>query len=269
MVDVSVIIPTYNAAKYLPQTIESILTQENVILEILVVDDFSQDNTDQYLRQFAHDDVRIKYIRLTSNAGGPAHPRNIGVQAAVGVWVAFCDADDVWHPKKLINQLNAARSNRADLVCCEIQDFNDGSSPEFPSYSGVATEGEQIPYWIMLMKNRIATSSVLCKKDALFKAGLFDESPEFIGVEDYDCWLRLMEIPDFKVFRIPMVLVAYRKVLGSLSRNKWRQVAKAMRVPRVAFIRRGWGVYYVIASPFIFASYISLSLYWRVLKGRL
>lgn len=269
MVDVSVIVPTYNAAKYLPQTLESILTQENVSLEILVVDDCSQDNTEKYMRQFEHDDVRIKYIRLPANTGGPAHPRNIGVQAAAGGWIAFCDTDDIWHPKKLINQLNAARSNHADLVCCEIRDFNDGSSPEFPGYSGAATEGEQIPYWVMLLKDRIATSSVLCKKDALLKAGLFDERPEFIGVEDYDCWLRVMEAPNFKAFRISMVLVAYRKVLGSLSRNKWRHVAKVMRVPKAACIRHGWGGYYVIAAPFIFAGYISLSIYWRVLKGRL
>lgn len=269
-VEVSVVVPAYNAARYLAQTIDSVLAQEGVKLELLVVDDCSTDDTAALVQAAAARDTRVRYLRMPSNSGGPASPRNKGVQAASGHWVALCDADDLWHPLKLRVQIDLAQREGADLVCCAIEDFADGDLPSLPGRAlPPRLSSHQLPYWQMLLKDRIATSSVLCRRDALMQDGGFDTARELIAVEDYDLWLRLMERPGFKVLRIDVSMVAYRRLATSLSAGKWRHARKVMRVPRRAAVRGGWRWAYPLALPLIFAGYGVMSVYWRVLKGKL
>jgi teichuronic acid biosynthesis glycosyltransferase TuaG len=184
--------------------------------------------------------------------------------------VALCDADDLWHPRKLRVQIDLAQREGADLVCSAIEDFADGTKPSLPGQAlPPSLPSHQLPYWQMLLKDRIATSSVLCHRDALLHGGGFDTARELIAVEDYDLWLRLMERPGFKVLRIEVPLVAYRRLAQSLSAAKWRHARKVMRVPRRAAGRRGWRWAYPLALPLIFVGYGLMSVYWRVLKGRL
>lgn len=270
VVDVSVVVPAYNAARYLPQTIDSVLAQEGVALELLIVDDCSTDDTAALVAVAAARDARVRYLRMPANSGGPAGPRNLGIQAAQGRWVALCDADDLWHPQKLRVQLDLALRERADLVCSAIEDFADGNLPTLPGRTlPTKLSSHRLPYWQMLLKDRIATSSVLCRRDALLLDGGFDTARELIAVEDYDLWLRLMERPGFQVLRIEVPMVAYRRLAQSLSAGKWRHARKVMRVPRRAAERGGWRWVYPMALPLIFAGYGVMSLYWRVLKGRL
>lgn len=269
-VEVSVVVPAYNAARYLAQTMASVLAQQAVALELLVVDDCSTDGTAALVQAAAAGDARVRYLRMPANSGGPAGPRNRGVQAARGRWVALCDADDLWHPRKLRLQIDLAAREAADLVCSAIEDFADGDTPALPGQALPAQlTSHPLPYWQMLLKDRIATSSVLCRRDALLHGGGFDTARELIAVEDYDLWLRLMERPGFKVLRIEVPLVAYRRLAGSLSASKWRHARKVMRVPRRAAERGGWRWAYPLALPLIFAGYGFMSVYWRVLKGRL
>lgn len=268
--EVSVVIPAYNAAQFLSETILSILAQEDVDFELLVVDDCSTDQTAEIVKAAAPEDGRVQYLCMPSNSGGPAGPRNMGVHAARGRWVAFCDADDIWHPRKLRMQVDLAQREYADLVCSAIEDFIDGRKPILPDQ--VSVDGlpvHRLPYWQMLLKDRIATSSALCSREALIQSGGFNTARDLVAVEDYDLWLRLMERPSFKVLRIEIPLVAYRRLPQSLSANKLRHARKVMRVPRLAAERGGWSWAFPLFLPVIFAGYGFMSLYWRVLKGRL
>jgi teichuronic acid biosynthesis glycosyltransferase TuaG len=269
-VEVSVVVPAYNAQRHLPDTIASVLAQQDVAFELIVVDDCSSDATAQCVAEAAVRDPRVRYLRMPANSGGPAGPRNHGVQAARATWVALCDADDLWHPRKLRLQLDLALSSGANLVCSAIEDFADGETSALPTARmPAALPSHPLPYWQMLLKDRIATSSVLCRRDALLAGGGFNTARELIAVEDYDLWLRLMEQPGFQVLRIEVALVAYRRLASSLSASKWRHARKVMRVPRLAAQRRGWGWAFPLVAPLLWAGYGGMSVYWRVLKGRL
>lgn len=267
--EVSVVVPVYNAERHLAETIASVLAQQDVSLELIVVDDCSTDGSAACVQAAAAQDPRVCYLRMPANSGGPAGPRNHGVQAARGRWVALCDADDLWHPRKLRVQIDLAQRDEVDLVCSAIEDFADGVTPTLPGRSLPATlPSRPMTHWQMLLKNRIATSSVLCRRDAMLVGG-FDTARELIAVEDYDFWLRLMERPGFRVARIAVPLVAYRRLAGSLSASKWRQARKVMRVSRRAAQRGGWYWAYPVAAPLLLISYGCMAIYWRVLKGQL
>lgn len=98
--DISVIIPTYNRAHLIRQTIHSILKQSYPPVEVIVVDDGSTDDTEAVLRQFGS---AIKYLRIDN--AGQARARNIGAEASTAEWIAFCDSDDLWEPNKLSFQV--------------------------------------------------------------------------------------------------------------------------------------------------------------------
>jgi teichuronic acid biosynthesis glycosyltransferase TuaG len=268
--EVSVVIPAYNAAQFLSETILSVLAQEDVDFELLVVDDCSTDQTAEIVKAALAEDGRVHYLCMPSNSGGPAGPRNMGVHAARGRWVAFCDADDIWHPRKLRLQIDLAQREHADLVCSSIKDFMHGKKPILPDQ--VPEDGltvHSLPYWQMILKDRIATSSALCSREALIKSGGFNVAQDLVAVEDYDLWLRLMETPSFKVLRIEIPLVAYRRLPQSLSANKLLHARRVMSVARLAANRGGWGWAFPLFLPVIFTGYSLMSLYWRVLKGRL
>jgi glycosyltransferase involved in cell wall biosynthesis len=97
--EISVIVPTYNRADLIAETLASILNQSHRPSEIIVVDDGSRDNTEAIVREFGS---QIKYVRIDNS--GECRARNVGVSAASAPWIAFCDSDDLWHPDKLLLQ---------------------------------------------------------------------------------------------------------------------------------------------------------------------
>ena len=115
---ISVIVPTYNRADLISETIESILNQTYKYFELIIVDDGSTDNTEEVIRKFK--DSRIKYIK-TDNWGGPARPRNTGIKKTKGEYIAFCDDDDIWLPKKLEKQIRVFKFLMKQR--CFIQDL--------------------------------------------------------------------------------------------------------------------------------------------------
>ena len=119
------IVPCYNAAPFVRATIASVLRQSWSDLEVLAVDDGSTDATFQIIEAIAAEDPRVRVIRLPRNHGSPAAPRNAGVAAACGTWVAFLDADDLWHPLKLELQLRALHEYRALMCSALMKDFVD------------------------------------------------------------------------------------------------------------------------------------------------
>ena len=114
---VTVIMPAYNAERYIAKSIESVLNQTCADLELIIINDCSKDNTLQIAHNYAHNDSRIKIIDNHQNIG-VAKSRNEGFDAATGSWVALLDSDDIWHSDKLEKQLDTAKKTNADLVYC-------------------------------------------------------------------------------------------------------------------------------------------------------
>ena len=119
----SVIIPTYNCAPYLAEAIDSVLLQAGVNMEIIVVDDGSTDHTKDVVEKYGD---RITYITQVPGRGASA-ARNLGIRHASGEWIAFQDADDIWVPEKLSQQLDALQKYPdARLVFADTLVFRDG-----------------------------------------------------------------------------------------------------------------------------------------------
>ena len=127
---VSVIMPTFNASKYLADSIQSVLNQTYTNLELLITDDCSSDGTRHILKQFAEQDKRVKVEYLKENYG-PGIARNRSIERAKGRYIAFCDSDDRWAPDKLEKQIsfmtqhNCAISHTTYIVC-DDQDQEEG-----------------------------------------------------------------------------------------------------------------------------------------------
>lgn len=113
---ISIITPCYNAGKFLPETIDSVLNQTFRDWELLIIDDCSSDNSRQIVEEYALKDSRIRYFRTDTPSGSPSYPRNIGIENSNGEYIAFLDADDIWLPDKLDDQIKFMYSNNYEFV---------------------------------------------------------------------------------------------------------------------------------------------------------
>jgi len=214
---VSVIMPSYNAADLVEHTIKSVLSQTYENWELLVVDDCSNDNTRDVVNRLVENDARIRLIALDENNGAPAAPRNIGIQEAKGKWVAFLDADDIWHPHKLAVQLKLMDRLKVPFSSSLSRNFkeedkilNDEADAN-PTY-------EKITFKMQRFKGRIANSSVVVQRELLLKYP-FNEDFRYKAVEDYHCWLRIHQEIECSL-KIHAVLLHYRVIDGQISGSK-------------------------------------------------
>ncbi len=213
---VSIITPSYNAEKLIGRTIQSVLDQTFSHWEMIIIDDCSKDGTREAVQAYAERDSRIRLLPLTKNNGAPAAPRNIGVREARGEWIAFLDADDIWHPEKLTLQFDALRKESAVFSCTQMRDFTDDTLLRFPAVGQVAYE--HISFAQQQWKGRIPTSSVMLKRDLMLRFP-FNEDIRYKAVEDYHCWLRILEtVGDSLKLRYP--LLSYRRIAGQISGSK-------------------------------------------------
>lgn len=114
---VSVVMPSYNSEKYIPEAIHSVIAQTYENWELLIIDDGSTDSTANIVKQFSDIDSRITLYSNSKNMG-VALTRNKGMDLAKGSWIALLDSDDVWHKDKLEKQLELAKKAGADIVYC-------------------------------------------------------------------------------------------------------------------------------------------------------
>ena len=98
---VTIIIPNFNTDKYLAETIESVIIQDYTNWELLIVDDHSTDNSISIIKSYTEKYPKIHFLQTKVNSGGPATPRNVGIDAAKGEYIAFLDSDDTWFPNRL------------------------------------------------------------------------------------------------------------------------------------------------------------------------
>lgn len=123
MPKVSIIIPVYNAEKYIEATINSILSQSLYDWELLLIDDCSKDNSSVICKEFSQRDKRIIYIKQSAN-GGPERARNTGLEHAKGEFVAFVDSDDTVEPVFLERLVTTAEEKGADIVWCNYKEIS-------------------------------------------------------------------------------------------------------------------------------------------------
>ncbi|MCB0254097.1 MAG: glycosyltransferase [Anaerolineae bacterium] len=206
----SVIIPAYNAAAYVRQTIDSALNQTRPGIEIIVVDDGSTDATPDILASFGD---RIRTIRQPNQ--GPAAARNRGITSASGTWLAFLDADDLWLPDYARIMMERAKQTSEDVaaIACGWQHIDVNGIPEGQA---VALNFKSVSFKQLLLGNRFPPVAVVARRSAVMLSGGFDES--IYGVEDWDLWLQ-MTLRGYKIISVREVLAAYRQVPGSVSRN--------------------------------------------------
>ena len=205
---VSVVIPTFNSAPLVVEAVESVLAQTRPADEVIVVDDGSTDDTAARVKAFGD---RVKYVHQPNARVAAA--RNTGLAHATGDIVAFLDADDAWHPRKLERQL-AVLAARPDIGLLAT-----GLTPWPGAFAAPAgdpmTNTAALPLDRMLLTNRIATSSVVVRKTVLDRIGAFDT--ELFGPEDYDLWLRAGQVSAAGVLTEP--LTGYRDTPGSLGKQ--------------------------------------------------
>jgi teichuronic acid biosynthesis glycosyltransferase TuaG len=258
---VSVVIPACNAGRYIGAALESVLAQTHARLEAIVVDDASSDDTVAEVQALAARDERIRLLRLDSNHGGPAHPRNVGVRSAHGEWIAFLDADDLWHPRKLEFQMRTLARTRARMCSTAMRDF---TSPGGPAWGEpVLVPVRRIDLRMQLRKYRTPTSSIVVARDWII-AHPFNEDRAFRAREDTDCFIRLHEYVDHSV-KLDFPFVGYRLQAAGISANKLQMVARHLHMLKQYRLRSGKPLgaraYYYTFTHFM------MSLYVRLVRG--
>jgi len=207
---VSVVVPVFNTARFVADCIRSILGQSYPRIEVIVVDDGSDDHSATVIRELARSDQRVQLIQLSSNQG-PAIARNHGLRVATARFIAFCDSDDLWQPDKLVKQMAAMQETGAAICCCGyVRIAQDGHVS-----NKVVRPPPRIEYSRLLRSCQIGMSTALVDRDRL---GAF-EFPNLPMRQDYALWLRLLEARHLCI-GLREVLVCYRHHRQSLSSNK-------------------------------------------------
>ena len=201
---VSVIIPTFNSKKFIRECIDSVLNQTYKNIEIIVVDDGSNDNTEDYVRNYFK---LNNFFYFKKNNGGPASARNFGIKTTKGDFICFLDADDVWLPDKIKVQLDFLIKENMDFCYTRRSDFlsedgvNNSRVNFFKAYSGSVLRK-------LFWNNFITNSSVMMSRKVVEKCGFLKEDKYLFAIEDYEYWLRVAS--KFKIYFIDKPLVYYR-----------------------------------------------------------
>jgi len=215
---VSVIIPAFNAAADIRQTLNSVLAQTYQAIEVIVVDDGSSDATAAIVEEFVTRDGRFQLVRQRNAGVGAA--RNAAIRKARGKYVAPLDADDLWFPEKLEKQVDRMEQcgNETGLVYCWSKLINEAGEPVDVSHCNTL-EGRL--GHVMVLQNLLGNASVpLFRAAALEKTGVYltrDEQAGAQGCEDWDLYLRTAEV--FSISVVPEYLVAYRQKSSGMSCN--------------------------------------------------
>jgi glycosyltransferase involved in cell wall biosynthesis len=179
---ISVIIPTYNRGWIIKEAIDSVLAQDYVNFELIVVDDGSTDDTHDILNSY-----QKNFLVLRQNNKGVSAARNRGFAAASGRFIAFLDSDDIWLPQKLSQQVDFFQSNPDALICQTEEIWIRNNVRVNPKKRHKKPSGMIFEPSLSLCL--VSPSAVMIKKNLFEEVGLFDET--LPACEDYDLWLRV------------------------------------------------------------------------------
>lgn len=196
---VSVIIPVFNRINLLERSINSVLNQKHKDLELIVIDDFSDDNIEYLIKKY--NDERIRFYRNNENKG-VSYSRNVGIKKSKYDLIAFLDSDDEWLPEKLIKQIVFFNENSyLNLVHTEEIWIRNGKRVNQKKRHKKNGGDIFIPSLELCL---VSPSSVLIKKNIFDKYGIFDESLPVC--EDYDMWLRIAAFEEVGFLSMPLII---------------------------------------------------------------
>ena len=216
---ISVVIPAYNRETIITESINSVLQQTYQNIEVIVVDDCSQDNTVQVVKSIK--DPRVKCYALDQNRGA-CYARNYGASLAKGAYIAFQDSDDLWLPEKLEKQFQYLLQSDYDLVFCGMDRKTVNGEKRF-YYPESGYDEQDDPLMQILFKNRISTQCILLKANVM-KRIQFD-----VNIKRYQDWdFAIQASQTCKIGYLSMPLVTSEIQSNSISVNVKR--LNALRV---------------------------------------
>lgn len=218
---VSIITPCYNAERFIHEAIESVITQTFPNWEMLIVDDCSTDNSALIIKEYQSKDDRIRYFKTSKQSGSPSLPRNIGIQNAQGRYIAFLDADDIYCPTKIENQLKC---------------FGDHVGIVFSNHEKIKSDGTRnnrvivgpkvIDYQKALQSTYICCCTIIYDS---YKTGVMQFQD--VGQEDYVFVLEILK-KGFIAVNTNTCEALYRIVENSRSAQKFEMAKRQWHVLR-------------------------------------
>lgn len=238
---VSIIMPTYNCAKFIGETIKSVIAQTYSNFELIIVDDCSKDNTKDVVNSF--DDERIKYYKLEKNSGA-AVARTTAMNMAKGKYMAFLDSDDLWMENKLEHQLKFMKDNNYNITCTAYEQVNEDGE----SLNKVIKTKKKADYNRILLDCPVGNSTVMYNVEALGKF----EVPNIRKRNDDALWLQMLKKEKY-IYGMDEVLAKYRIRSNSISSNK------------LSLIKYHWQLYRDIEHLSVIRSVFHIC-WWGVIK---
>lgn len=246
---ISIISPSYNSSDFIEETINSISTQTYQNWELIVIDDFSKDDTVGILKKLSKNDSRIKIFTNATNQGA-AISRNIGLENARGRFIAFLDSDDLWYPEKLEIQVNFMLANSYPI--------------SFTSYELIDEKGIQLNKIIQTVEKidyqGYLKNTIIGMSTSMIDTNIVSKDFRFTNIrtrQDTYLWITLLR-KGFKAYGINQVLAKYRVRSNSISANKFKAA------------KRVWYLYYnleklgIVKSTYYFSFYV-----YNALKKRM
>ncbi len=208
MPEISIITPCYNSAKFLEETIQSVLNQNFTNWEWIITDDKSSDNSVEIIQNVQ--DSRIILIEAEKN-GGAGHARNLSLEKAKGRFITFLDADDFWEPNFLEEMLTFMKRENAELAYSNYARCNEALQPQIEDFKA----DKEVTFHNLLKTCRLSLLSSMYDSQRVGK----EYFPEGSKREDHVMWLNLLKkIPVGKP--LPKTMAKYRMHATSISRNK-------------------------------------------------
>ncbi|MEH2952294.1 glycosyltransferase family 2 protein [Candidatus Merdisoma sp. JLR.KK011] len=211
---VSIIMPTYNCASFIEETIESIQAQTYVRWELLIVDDCSTDNTKEIAAKYMKKDSRIKYQCLEINSGAAA-ARNVSMKLAKGEYIAFCDSDDLWMPDKLEKQLLFMKRTGKNFTCTAYEHMGEDGK----NLNKIVRPKKKCDYNRLLLDCPVGNSTVMYNAENMGKF----EVPNIRKRNDDALWLQMLKKEKY-IWGMDEVLMRYRIRKNSISSNKLKVI---------------------------------------------
>lgn len=186
---ISIVIPTFNDCELLFEAIKSVISQSYKHWELIIVDNYSQDRTDEVINSF--NNKKIKQYKINNN-GVIGKSRNLGITKSSGEWIAFMDSDDIWYKNKLNICVSYIEDNskKYDVISTnELMIFRNGKKHK-KLFHGPMSKNMYSD--LLIYGNRLSPSATMVRKGFLLKNKIkFCELPKFVLAEDYDFWLSI------------------------------------------------------------------------------
>lgn len=245
--DVSVIIPAFNAEETILRALHSIASQTVKAREIIVIDSGSTDGTVTVVEKEIAMGGWVTPIQLVKVKNlGPSKARNKGIHKAQGEYIAFLDADDEWHPQKLVRSMEELRKSNATMVTHDVIHQYPLGRKFYKEHSKMHLPKPFTKLSLFLF-DHINTSTVIAQKNAIVQAGGFDESSVFDA--GYDLWLKVLKNPENSIHFFKGALVTYYIQTQSLN----TQYLKKLACHEKYIIRHAHSVTFIsyIAAPIL------------------